>query len=419
MPPKKRMLTLKEKMEIVNVIDKEKLSTRAIASRFHIGKTQATLIAKNKEDIRRLWQSGVNEQQKRSFCKTEGLNIDKACFEWFVSARNRRIPISGGLVKEKAKEIAQKFGYQKFSASDGWLQKWRKRNNVSFKCISGEAADVNQETVDAFIEKLPSLLLGYQCEDVYNADESGLFFRALPDKTLALKSEKCSGGKLSKERLTVLFCASMTGQKEKLLVIGKSARPRALKNVSIKDLPVIWKSNKKAWMTREIMGEWLAELDRKMGIENRKILLFLDNAASHPRNLHLKNIKIIFLPPNTTCMCQPLDQGIIQNFKFYYRNQILKHVLSNMDGVKSSSELSKKINVLEGLYFIKTAWQNVNLTTKQNRFRKAGFRKSGQQLFHFDPEDDLPLSVFVTMKRAAEELNIPDNQNLDKFVNID
>ena len=114
------------------------------------------------------------------------------------------------------------------------------------------------------------MLLGYQCEDVYNADESGLFFRALPDKTLALKSEKCSGGKLSKERLTVLFCASMTGQKEKLLVIGKSARPRALKNVSIKDLPVIWKSNKKAWMTREIMGEWLAELDRKMGIENRK-----------------------------------------------------------------------------------------------------------------------------------------------------
>ena len=109
------------------------------------------------------------------------------------------------------------------------LQKWRKRNNVSFKCISGEAADVNQETVDAFIEKLPSLLLGYQCEDVYNADESGLFFRAFPDKTLALKSEKCSGGKLSKERLTVLFCASMTGQKEKLLVIGKSARPRALK----------------------------------------------------------------------------------------------------------------------------------------------------------------------------------------------
>ncbi|XP_066253423.1 tigger transposable element-derived protein 6-like [Euwallacea similis] len=175
MSPKKRMLTLKEKMEIVNVIDKEKLSTRTIASRFHIGKTQATMIAKNKEDIRRLWQSGANEHQKKRFFKTEGWNIDKACFEWFINARNRRIPISGGLVKEKAKEIAEKFGYKNFSASDGWLKKWRKRHNISFKYISGEAADVNQETVDEFLEKLPSLLRGYQCEDIYNADESSLF----------------------------------------------------------------------------------------------------------------------------------------------------------------------------------------------------------------------------------------------------
>lgn len=67
MPPQKRMLTLKEKMEIVNIIDKEKLSTRAIAARFSIGKTQATMIAKNKEDIRRLWQSGVNVHQKKVF----------------------------------------------------------------------------------------------------------------------------------------------------------------------------------------------------------------------------------------------------------------------------------------------------------------------------------------------------------------
>lgn len=38
------------------------------------------------------------------------------------------------------------------------------------------------------MEKLPSMLLGYQPEDIYNADESGLFFRELPDKTLALKN---------------------------------------------------------------------------------------------------------------------------------------------------------------------------------------------------------------------------------------
>src|SRR5699024_11532775 len=59
----------------------------------------------------------------------------------------------------------------------------------------------------------------------------------------------CSGGKLSKERVTVLVIVNMTGSiKKKLLVIGKSKKPRCFRNV--KRLPVIYESNKKAWMTR-------------------------------------------------------------------------------------------------------------------------------------------------------------------------
>ncbi|KAJ3615426.1 hypothetical protein MTP99_007389 [Tenebrio molitor] len=174
MAPKKNMLTLKEKMEVVNVLDKEKLSVRALAKRFNIGKTQAAELAKKKEDIRSKWQSGVNVNQKKSLLKPEGLNIDKMCYQWFVKARSQNIPITGPLVKTKAKEIAEQLGYTSFNASDGWLQKWRKRNNISFKCISGEAADVNEEDVAQFKDKLPSMLLGYKPEDVYNADESGL-----------------------------------------------------------------------------------------------------------------------------------------------------------------------------------------------------------------------------------------------------
>lgn len=54
----------------------------------------------------------------------------------------------------------------------------------------------------------------------------------MPNKTFTLKHEKCVGGNLSKERLTVLLCANMTVQvdKEKPLVIGKAACPRGFKN---------------------------------------------------------------------------------------------------------------------------------------------------------------------------------------------
>ena len=76
--------------------------------------------------------------------------------------------------------------------------------------------------------------------------------------------------------------------------------------------------------------------------------MFLDNATSNP-DLKLQNINLVFLPPNTTSHCQPLDQGIIQNFKVIYRQMILRRILSQIDVVKYADELAKSITVLDAL----------------------------------------------------------------------
>ncbi|XP_025413818.1 tigger transposable element-derived protein 6-like, partial [Sipha flava] len=145
--------------------------------------------------------------------------------------------------------------------------------------------------------------------DIFNADETELFYRVLPDKTMAFKNEICTGEKISKERLTVLLCTNMLGEFERPLFIGKAKRPRAFKKLDINNFPVNWFWNKKAWMTIEIMTEWLMKFDNRMGQNKRKFLLFLDNAAPHP-HLKMKNIEIVFFPPNMTSHCQPLDQGV-------------------------------------------------------------------------------------------------------------
>ena len=85
--------------------------------------------------------------------------------------------------------------------------------------------------------------------DIFNADETGLFWRMLPDTTHVLKGQTCAGGKRAKNRITVLVGTSAMGEKLPLLVIGRYAKPRCFKNSSP---PIKYVSNKKAWMTAEI-----------------------------------------------------------------------------------------------------------------------------------------------------------------------
>ncbi|XP_066253585.1 tigger transposable element-derived protein 6-like [Euwallacea similis] len=267
MSGKRRMLTLKEKIDIVKTYDKKKLNVRNLSKRFNIGKTQAAV--------------------KRNFIKPMGLNIDKFCYDWFVKARNKGIPLSGPLIRAKTKDIAQTLEYKNFSVSSRWLEKFRKRRNITFKVfISGEAESVNSGDVKSFLNKMTSLIKDYSSKNIFNADETDLFFRALPDKTLTFKREKCTGGKLSKERLTILHCVNMNGEKERLLVIGKSKNRRAFKNINVNNLPVVWKSNRKAWMTSAIMAEWLKDFDRRIGAERRKILLFLKMRVLIPKTFN-------------------------------------------------------------------------------------------------------------------------------------
>ena len=100
----------------------------------------------------------------------------------------------------------------------------------------------------------------YSPADIYNADETGVFFRLLPNKTLEFKDVDCHSGKKNKERLTAMVCANMSGtDRLSLLIIGKPANPRCLMHV--KALPTEYEANKKAWMTSDIFKEWVKKVD--------------------------------------------------------------------------------------------------------------------------------------------------------------
>ena len=55
------------------------------------------------------------------------------------------------------------------------------------------------------------LISDYTPDEIYNVDETGIYYKALRNKTLCLAKEKISGFKENKDRLTLLLCSNMTG----------------------------------------------------------------------------------------------------------------------------------------------------------------------------------------------------------------
>ena len=164
------------------------------------------------------------------------------------------------------------------------------------------------------MERINELIESYSLENIWNMDESGCFFKALPDKGLVEKGKQAKDGKKSKQRLTVAFFANAAGERvDQPIVIWKSKLPRCLKKLKDPSCPVNihYFSNPKSWMTSEVMEAVLARFNRKLVLEDRKVTFFLDNATCHPEYMirQFSQIRIVFLPKNTTSTLQPLDAG--------------------------------------------------------------------------------------------------------------
>ena len=404
MPPKRKFLTLVERVKVIELNNKNR-SARKIAEDFGVGKTQVQNILKRKAEVLEEYENNISGARKRLCRTSENDEINELCLKWFQDATKRRVLVSGPLIQQQALKFARDLNNDTFKASNGWLDSFLKRNNIVFRTMTGERGDVDKTTVDDWKKKLPALCEGYRPEDIFNMDETGLFFRETTNKSFHTKGEDCAGGKQSKERITLALTASMTGEKLKPLVIGKAQKPRCFAKICPENLPVTYRNNKKAWMTGLLMTEWLTSLDRKMKQQKRKIILFLDNAPSHP-SVKLDNVKLVFLPSNTTSFTQPMDQGIIQTLKLKYRKRQLQYVLAQLERTeKSGPQILKEISILDAIYWVARAWEEVEASTIQRCFARCGFsletstQNQAPDSSEID-EDDIPLAVL----RMSKEL---------------
>ena len=221
-------------------------------------------------------------------------------------------------------------------------------------------------TAPWFETRLPTILSNYSLSDVYNADEFGLFYQALPTKTIHFEKEKCVSGKFSKQRLTGLAAGNALSQKLPMFIIGKAKKPRCFKN--LKHLPCRYRGQKKkSWMDSDLFEYWVREQDKTFERQNRKVLLIVDNCPAHPKIGGLKAIELCFLPPNTTSITQPMDQGVIRSLKAKYRSRITHRIIEAIDANKSIPN----VNVLDAMKMVTVCWENVTEKTVRNCFAKS------------------------------------------------
>ena len=169
--------------------------------------------------------------------------------------------------------LSMEMGLDEFTASNGWLESFKKLHGVKASVLNGESADVNEDVVRDWSVHVVDICAGYEPKDIFNADETGVFFRTLPNQSLVVKGDACKGSKLAKDRITALMACSAAGEKLPLLVIGKSAKPRAFKGYPVESLGVTYRHNKKAWMTTVLFTEWLKSVDNKMKMQKRHTLM--------------------------------------------------------------------------------------------------------------------------------------------------
>lgn len=245
-PKRKRVvLSIKEKLDVLKLLDKS-VSYTVIAEKYGIGRSTVADIKRSKAKILRFQDEMVELGVKRKVKAMkvgEDKALDQAVYIWFKQKRMEGVPISGGIIREKALELSKKLnGDTAFTASEGWKWRFCKRHGIQQLSVQGEKLSGDNEQAEQFKVSFRKLVKekNFTLHQIFNCDETGLNFRLLPDCTLAAGFEKSvAGRKKSKDRVTLNLCSNASGTiKMPVHLIGKAKHPRCFKKVDMKLLPV-------------------------------------------------------------------------------------------------------------------------------------------------------------------------------------
>lgn len=425
-------LTVRKKLEVLKMLERG-INRSAIMNEFNIGSSTIYDIKKNEDKLRAFLAeseaSTKHSEVRRTLRKPKMVQLDAALFKWFSENRSEGKTITELMLIEKAKEFHSEMNItEACNFSKGWLRGFKYRHGINIRKVN---TDNEQKSIDRPIDHIAaeeySSIFGRLAEEhglspsqIYNADETALLWHCLPNSILI---DADYGFKMNKDRITVLLCANASGtHKLKLLIIGTYKKPRSFINLA--SLPIIYKAQSNALMTADIFKDWffnnfvpaVNENFRKEGLpENSKAVLLLGNYRAHPptSDLVCGNIFATYLPANVASLIHPMGQGVIQNFKSFYRECFLRKMInSNCGAIKFQSEFQLK----DAVYTSALAWKDI----KKDTLQKCWWKLWPNLMFCEDSSDDEDFTGFKLRPKHIDNIqkiiiNVPENNPIAKL----
>ena len=190
---------------------------------------------------------------------------------------------------------------------------------------------------------------------------------------------------------------------------------------------------KKAWVDTDICWRWfdkifIPEVVKKTA---HPVLLIMDNAPGHFREVKKNNVTVKLLPPNVTSWKQPMDLGVIAALKKRYKHIYLTDVLNfykledpeKTQLVNESKQMrrgtigvahGKAAHLLDAANYISRAWEAVSPTTIKNCFCKADLKMN---LTNQIDLDEVSLNAFIQLFKDIQ-INIT-TQEVDDYLQLD
>ncbi|KAG2797630.1 hypothetical protein PC129_g24781 [Phytophthora cactorum] len=223
--------------------------------------------------------------------------------------------------------------------------------------------------MDLSLEQIQEMLRDYVPSDVYTVDETGLFFRASPNKLV--QGDEAQSMLADEARLTVLLAVNADASDlMEPYIIGNVVPPKNIKMASISQLGYHYVCSSKARMTVFIFQQWLRDFNARMASAHRNVVLLMDNAPSHVLGcVALSNVRVVMFAPHLGMKVQPMRGGILTAFKGKYR---LKHLTLAIDHLEDGLSDVYHVTQIQAMSWIVDAWQQTSKETIVNAWKPLG-----------------------------------------------